>query len=102
MFVDKLFEIVEKEFGITKEELLSSNRRRELVVCRRIISYYLYDNGFSFYQIEDILKRDRTMMYFYIQTFDDELKFNKMFYKCHERVKYKIKALINESKQISE
>lgn len=102
MFVDKLFEIVEKEFGITKEELLSSNRRRELVVCRRIISYYLYDNGFSFYQIADILKRDRTTMYFYIQTFDDELKFNKMFYKCHERVKYKIKALINESKQISE
>lgn len=102
MFVDKLFEIVEKEFGITKEELLSSNRRRELVVCRRIISYYLYDNGFSFYQIADILKRDRTTMYFYIQNFDEELKYNKMFYKCHERVKYKIKALINESKQVSE
>ena len=102
MFVDKLFEIVEKEFGVTKEELLSSNRRRELVVCRRIMSYYLYDNGFSFYQIADILKRDRTIMYFYIQKFDDELKFNKMFYKCHERVKYKIKALINEGKQVSE
>lgn len=102
MFVDKLFEIIQKEFCVTKEDLLSKNRRRELVVCRMIISYYLYDNGFSFYQIAEFLKRDRTSMYFYIQTFDNELKYNKMFYKCHERVKYKIKALINENKQISE
>lgn len=102
MFVDKLFEIVEKEFGITKDDLLSKSRYEELVVCRRIISYYLYNNGFSFYQIAEFLKRDRTSIIFYIKKFDDELKFNKMFYKCHERVRYKIKELINENKQISE
>jgi chromosomal replication initiation ATPase DnaA len=102
MFVDKLFEIVEKEFGVTKEELLSKNRYTDLVIYRRIISYYLRKNGYTFHKVADIMKKDHATIIFYIRTFDDELCYNDTFAICHERVKYKIKALINESKQVSE
>lgn len=102
MFVEKLFETIQKEFCVTKEELLGDNRRQNLVVCRRILSYYLRKHGFTYCKIAEILNKEHSTIMFNVSVFDDEIKYNPFFISCYKRVKNKIDELLNESKQVSE
>lgn len=56
--VDKIFEIVEKAYGITKEEILSENRKKEIAFARHIVTYLIKElTDMSYPKIAKLLGR---------------------------------------------
>ena len=56
--VDKIFEIVEKAYGVTKEEILSENRKKEIAYARHIVTYLIKElTDMSYPKIAKLLNR---------------------------------------------
>ena len=56
--VDKIFEIVEKAYGVTKEEILSENRKKEISYARHIVTYLIKEiTDMSYPKIAKLLGR---------------------------------------------
>jgi len=56
--VDKIFEIVEKAYGVTKDEILSENRKREISYARHIVTYLIKElTDMSYPKIAKLLGR---------------------------------------------
>ena len=56
--IDKIFEIVEKAYGITREEILSENRKKEISYARHIVTYLIKEiTDMSYPKIAKLLGR---------------------------------------------
>ena len=56
--VDKIFEIVEKAYGVSKEEILSENRKKEIAFARHIVTYLVKElTDMSYPKIAKLLGR---------------------------------------------
>ena len=79
MTTDKLFKAIERQTGITREQIMSKSRKEELVYARRIICYFLREEGASDKEIGCVLNRDRSTIQCYAQNHQQEYKYNAKF-----------------------
>jgi chromosomal replication initiation ATPase DnaA len=78
------FNVLE-EMGFSKEELISEDRRHDLVDARRMMSVILYSKGFTYKSIGKIFNRDYSTVRTMIKGHDDLMKYNKGYkYKYEE------------------
>ena len=56
--IDRIFEVVTKSYGVTKEEVLSENRKKEIAHARHIITYLIYAlNDVSYPKLAKIMNK---------------------------------------------
>jgi len=78
--IDLLFEIAEEKMGVTKEQILSYDKPKEVAIARNIIGSILNTElGLSLKDSGKEISRDRTTLIYYTKTLEGNIKFNKYF-----------------------
>jgi len=78
--IDLLFEIAEEKMGVTKEQILSYDKPKEVAIARNIIGSILNTElGLSLKDSGKEISRDRTTLIYYTKTLECNIKFNKYF-----------------------
>lgn len=78
--IDLLFEITEQKMGVTKEQILSYDKPKEIAIARNIIGSILNTElGLSLKDSGKEISRDRTTLIYYAKTLEGNIKFNKYF-----------------------
>ena len=83
-----------KEFGVTGGIIRGRSRRAYLVDIRKVAAFVLTDSfGMHPEGVASLLSRDRTLVYYYVRNFEENLKIDKRL-----SIKYKraLRALENE------
>lgn len=83
--IDKTFHVIQKTANISKEQILSQTRTKELVFARMLISCIMRLNGFTFAQIGELLNRNHSTIMHYLNNFDYYKKYDKEFCDFVER-----------------
>lgn len=78
--------------GISFNQLISRNRKRDYFYARMIFAFHCNNNGIN--PMEHI-PFDRTMLYHYLQKYNDEKKFNPNFRVLAEKVESIVNKTIN-------
>lgn len=81
--------------GITREELQSKSRRRELVEKRRMFCVLMNKYGWSKNAIAEMIVRDHTTVVHYTQSHDDWMKVDAGYRKTFQPLADKAYALIS-------
>ena len=73
----QLFEIIERETGVTQAQIKSKSRKEELAYLRAIIACYLNKEGCITGIIANIVSRDRATINHYLKVKEDYYKYNR-------------------------
>ena len=76
---DQLFQIIQQQTGLTREQITGKRRQERLVYARRIICLYMKDAGYTTPEIGDAINRDRTNVTHILKTNDDQYRYNNNF-----------------------
>lgn len=90
MKVDEIIQLICAEFELSTEAVLSSKRDRDLVDCRKMISYILNEMGHNEYEIGSAINRHRTVVLYYLESMDFLIDVYGSIRKQSERIKSKI------------
>lgn len=83
----KLTSAIQKEMGIPVSILQSKLRTQQVVFARMVFTQILTTkHKLTERQIAVMLNVDRTMIYHYLEKFQDECKYNRVFLECYQRV----------------
>lgn len=92
---DVLFNIVEKKIRVSKEDILSRSRRREIVDARRIYAVVLLrSSGLIPARVCDALGRDRGTIIFHNKRHDILVKTDRFFRDKFESINKEFKELM--------
>jgi chromosomal replication initiator protein len=88
----QIFEIVGREYGLTKEEIISRSRKRECVESRHLIAYIIKrKTRFSLKNIGERLGgRDHTTIIHSVRTFEDLFETDSVFRERSENIFYRV------------
>lgn len=68
---DILFKVIKEVTGITKDEIISKNRKKDIALVRNIAGYMLHKQiGMTTTDSADILKRDHSTVVYYNRMFE--------------------------------
>lgn len=90
-FVKKLIEVIKEVTGLDFDQYTDKSRQRDRFYARMIFAYNLHRNWRRMDDIAKILNRNRSMAYYYIEKYIDEVKYNKEFRELAERVEEKLR-----------
>ena len=88
---DRLFQIIEQQTGLTREQITSEGRDEELVFARRIVCYFLNEDKMAQRVIAQILNRDRTTIRGMIREHESQYKYNAKFRSLFDTITEKLK-----------
>ena len=83
---DHLFQAIHTATGITKAEIQSSSRKAGYVCARRIITYYLRQQGFTSRYIGKVINRDHASVSHLALSNDGEYRYNKGYREMFDAV----------------
>ena len=83
---DRLFQIIEQQTGLTREQITSQSRQERLVYSRRIICLYMKDAGYTTPEIAAAINRDRTSVIHYNITSDAQYQYNPNFRRMFDTI----------------
>ena len=88
----QIFEIVGREYGLTKEEIISRSRKRECVESRHLMAYIIKrKTRFSLKNIGERLGgRDHTTIIHSVRTFEDLFETDSTFRERCENIFYRV------------
>lgn len=88
----QIFEIVGQEYGLTKDEIISSSRKRECVESRHLMAYIIKrKTKFSLKNIGMRLGgRDHTTIIHSVKTFEDLFETDSVFRERSENILYRV------------
>lgn len=85
--LERIYDIVEEELGITKEQILSKNREREVVNARRIIALVLLKNKVcTTTKVGELLNRDHSSISHYKKTTNHLLSIEDSLRESFEKI----------------
>ena len=79
MKTEELFEAIEQQTGLTREQVTSKCRNEELVFARRIICYYLNMHNATQRTIASTLNIDRATVSYNLCHHESEYKYNPKY-----------------------
>lgn len=90
--IDKLFESVEQKLSISKDDLISSSRKEEFVLGRKLFMNILYDSFISKEKVKqkdvaEIVNRDRVSFIHNRKQHLNHLKSDKKYKELFEEIK---------------
>lgn len=86
-----LYQIIEKELGITGYQLTNCSRKRNIIDARMIASkIYRYYYGYTYFQIGNNINRHYSSIINYLQNFDFFVEHYPEFKEKFDKVKSKI------------
>jgi chromosomal replication initiation ATPase DnaA len=70
---EKLFKVIQKEFGVTQEQIASKSRKRAIVVYRQLFCYFVMEHRIlSLKAVGDLIgNRDHTTVIHSVNTIKD-------------------------------
>lgn len=84
--VKKLIEVVKEVTGLDFYQYTGKSRERGRFFARMIFAYNLHRNWRRMDDIAKILNRNRSMAYYYIEKYIEEVKYNKEFRELAQKV----------------
>lgn len=93
-----VLDIVSEVTGITREQMLSTTRKREYVIARQVAAYFLVrHNGYNLTRSGKEVGRDHSTIIHYLRKVDDALYINdELIVKPITLVKEKIDNLVKK------
>lgn len=86
----KLTSAIKDVTGLDFSRYTDKSRERDKFYARMIFAYNLYRNWRRMDDIAKILNRNRSMAYYYIKKYPEEVKYNKEFRELAERVEERL------------
>ena len=83
---DRLFQIIEQQTGLTREQITSQDRHERLVYARRIICLYMKDAGYTTPEIAAAINRHRTYIIHIFKTNNDQYQYNPNFRRMFNQI----------------
>ena len=87
---DRLFQIIERETGLTREQITSDIRDEEFVFARRIACYFLNEDKMPHGVIARILRRDIASIRRMVREHESQYQFNAKFRALFDSVKERL------------
>lgn len=81
-----IFDAIYTACGVTKDEILSTSRRHNQVIAREIYVHYAIIAGDTIQTLYEELKRDRTLIRWYLERYQNMMKYDKSFVSVSNRV----------------
>tara|TARA_R110002153_G_scaffold67259_1_gene179254 strand:- start:434 stop:859 length:426 start_codon:yes stop_codon:yes gene_type:complete len=98
-----LFKTIKQVTGLSKEVLLSKDRKKEIAVVRSILGYMLYrEIGFTSTDTAKIIERDHSTVVYYGKMFDENYHYYKEYRDSYNLIteSFWSKNTANESEEI--
>lgn len=77
--VKDIIDVVSSAYGVTRDEVLSSNRRKALCEVRYIVCCFYRDLGLSLHEIGRRLNRDHSTIVRSLKVYKDLYEYDKKF-----------------------
>ena len=90
METNRLFRIIERETGLTREQITSDSREEELVNARRILCFYLNERKMAQRTIAKTLNRHRTTIVGMIKEHETQYRYNAKFRRLFDEINFKL------------
>lgn len=84
--IDQIFKAIDRETGVTREQITGKSRLQQIVYARAIAAWFLRQSGLSYPQIGKVINRQHCTVIYHLRKHDDECTYNREYRKMFDKI----------------